>query len=69
MASRGQIGERRSRKFWRREQIIREERESFRKNEEKWVFGYRDSENWNNKLRITCLSFSGGVKVTVSHTV
>jgi hypothetical protein len=33
------------------------------------VFGYRDSGNWNNKPGITCLSFSGGVKVTVSHTV
>ena len=53
----------------RAEQSIQEERESFRKNEEKWVFSYRDSGNWNNKPRITCLSFSGGVKVIVSHTV
>ena len=46
----------------RAEQSIREERESFRKNEEKWVFGYRDSGNWNSKSGITGLSFSGGVK-------
>ena len=46
----------------RAEQSIREERENFRKNEEKWVFGYRDSGNWNSKPGITGLSFSGGVK-------
>ena len=40
----------------RTEQSIQEERESFRKNKEKWVFGYRDSGNWNNKPRIKCLS-------------
>ena len=44
------------------EQKIREERENFRKNEEKWVFGYTDSGTWNSKPGITGLSFSGDVK-------
>ena len=46
----------------RAEQSIQEERESFRKNEKKWVFGYRDSRNWKSKPGITGLSFSRGVK-------
>jgi hypothetical protein len=46
----------------RAEQSNRQERENFRKNEEKWVFGYTDSGTWNSKPGIAGLSFSGGVK-------
>jgi hypothetical protein len=53
----------------RAEQSIREERENFRKNEEKWVFGYTDSGTWNSKPGIAGLSFSGGVKQCLSHPV
>jgi hypothetical protein len=53
----------------RAEQSIREERENFKKNEEKWVFGYTDSGTWNSKPGIAGLSFSGGVKQCLSHRV
>jgi hypothetical protein len=53
----------------RAEQSIREERENFRKNEEKWVFGYTDSGTWNSKPGIAGLSFSGSVKQCLSHRV
>ena len=52
----------------RRREHLGVERVSFRKNEEKWVFGYKDSGNWNSKLGIIGLSFSGGVK-SLFHTV
>jgi hypothetical protein len=65
---------RRSRKSMEEEKDFRERRtelsggERVKVSKKKWVFGYNDSGNWNNKSEITGLSFSDGVKI-LFHTV